>query len=217
MGHAPAGLDLRPAQAWLKRRPLRRPPRTSAPTRAPMALTESALPTPPAVRQPTNTPDRLDQAAEEPRVPGHRPDVARRRRTWLPGEETMQAAARAALTQPRAACRAWRTSAVNLGDGRSPRTRLQRARSCCGREEHRRRRPPQHGVGKSTTAVNLALALAAEGASGHLDADIYGPQPMPMMMGIEGIRESADSRPWSCRRSRTTEVMSIGLSRPTTR
>jgi ATP-binding protein involved in chromosome partitioning len=67
------------------------------------------------------------------------------------------------------------------------------------------------GVGKSTTAANLALALAAEGASvGILDADIYGPS-QPMMMGIEGRPESSDGKTMQPMRNHGVEVMSIGF------
>jgi ATP-binding protein involved in chromosome partitioning len=67
------------------------------------------------------------------------------------------------------------------------------------------------GVGKSTTAVNLALALAAEGAAvGILDAEIYGPS-QPMMMGITGRPESADGTTMEPLENYGVQVMSIGF------
>jgi ATP-binding protein involved in chromosome partitioning len=67
------------------------------------------------------------------------------------------------------------------------------------------------GVGKSTTTVNLALALAAEGAKvGILDADIYGPS-QPMMMGIEGRPESVDGQTMEPLENHGLQVMSIGF------
>ncbi len=67
------------------------------------------------------------------------------------------------------------------------------------------------GVGKSTTAVNLALALAAEGASvGILDADIYGPS-LPQMLGITGRPESADGKSLEPLEAHGIQSMSIGF------
>jgi ATP-binding protein involved in chromosome partitioning len=67
------------------------------------------------------------------------------------------------------------------------------------------------GVGKSTTAVNMALALAAEGARvGLLDADIYGPS-QPMMMGIDGRPESEDGQTMEPLENHGVQVMSIGF------
>jgi len=67
------------------------------------------------------------------------------------------------------------------------------------------------GVGKSTTAVNLALALATEGAKvGLLDADIYGPS-QPTMMGIEGRPASEDGKTMQPMENYGVEVMSIGF------
>ena len=70
------------------------------------------------------------------------------------------------------------------------------------------------GVGKSTTAVNLALALSAEGARvGLLDADIYGPS-IPMMMGIDGKPDSIDGQSMEPLENYGVQVMSIGLLVP---
>ncbi len=67
------------------------------------------------------------------------------------------------------------------------------------------------GVGKSTTAVNLALALAAEGANvGILDADIYGPS-QPRMLGIRGKPNSADGKTLEPLTSYHLQAMSIGF------
>jgi len=67
------------------------------------------------------------------------------------------------------------------------------------------------GVGKSTTAVNLALALAAEGAAvGILDADIYGPS-QPMMMGINTRPETVDGKTMEPLENHGLQVSSIGF------
>ena len=67
------------------------------------------------------------------------------------------------------------------------------------------------GVGKSTTAVNLALALAAEGATvGILDADIYGPS-QPTMLGITGRPESLDGKTLEPMMGHGVQAISIGF------
>ncbi|MGB5346176.1 MAG: Mrp/NBP35 family ATP-binding protein, partial [Woeseia sp.] len=68
------------------------------------------------------------------------------------------------------------------------------------------------GVGKSTTAVNLALALSADGARvGILDADIYGPS-QPLMLGLSGQRPlSEDGQTMQPLEAHGLQVMSIGF------
>ncbi|PPU92577.1 iron-sulfur cluster carrier protein ApbC [Xanthomonas albilineans] len=67
------------------------------------------------------------------------------------------------------------------------------------------------GVGKSTTAVNLALALQRQGARvGVLDADVYGPS-VPAMLGLSGRPDSPDDKTIEPMRAFGIEAMSIGL------
>jgi ATP-binding protein involved in chromosome partitioning len=67
------------------------------------------------------------------------------------------------------------------------------------------------GVGKSTVAVNLALALAADGARvGVLDADVYGPS-VPTMLGLSGRPDSPDGKSIEPMRAHGVEAMSIGF------
>ena len=67
------------------------------------------------------------------------------------------------------------------------------------------------GVGKSTTAANLALALAAEGARvGLLDADIYGPS-QPVMLGVSGQPDSPDGKSMLPLQAHGLQIMSIGF------
>jgi ATP-binding protein involved in chromosome partitioning len=66
------------------------------------------------------------------------------------------------------------------------------------------------GVGKSTTAVNVALALALEGARvGILDADIYGPS-IPTMLGLSGAPETFDNKTMQPKVAHGIQTMSIG-------
>jgi ATP-binding protein involved in chromosome partitioning len=68
------------------------------------------------------------------------------------------------------------------------------------------------GVGKSTVAVNLALALSAQGARvGLLDADIYGPS-VPLLLGLQGERPlSRDGKSFDPLRAQGIEAISIGF------
>ncbi|MGH7004339.1 MAG: iron-sulfur cluster carrier protein ApbC, partial [Alphaproteobacteria bacterium] len=67
------------------------------------------------------------------------------------------------------------------------------------------------GVGKSTTAANLALAIAAEGASvGLLDADVYGPS-VPRMLGVSGRPATTDGKTLEPMRNHGIAIMSMGF------
>lgn len=70
------------------------------------------------------------------------------------------------------------------------------------------------GVGKSTTAVNLALALARRGARvGLMDADVYGPN-IPQMLGITGQPEVSADKKMIPPEGHGIKVMSMGMLVP---
>src|SRR5690606_14837000 len=69
----------------------------------------------------------------------------------------------------------------------------------------------KRGVGKSTTATNLALALAGEGARvGILDADLYGPS-QPRMLGLSGLPETTEGKKLKPMLGHGLQTMSIGF------
>jgi ATP-binding protein involved in chromosome partitioning len=119
--------------------------------------------------------------------------------------DALQAAAEAALADldapPKVTVR-WRVHSHQVAKGLNPLAAVRNIIAIAS---------GKGGVGKSTTAVNLALALAAEGARvGVLDADIYGPS-IPRMLGLSGRPDSPDGKTITPKRNHGLQAMSIGL------